>query len=182
MKDFMRKSPLGFEYRCGVVGTTNENGKEYIIYTDYIEENGELRLFAGEKVENEVVDISHEKAEELIRDFKNNMENTVRGVEGMNYEDLSFTTIDEDGEERINDITKVVPNMKNSDEPYVVYTNYSLDDHDEFINQYGRVIEENGQFMLETNLTKEEIAYIEEMLQDEVVQYVNDALEEALND
>ena len=100
----------------------------------------------------------------------------------MKYEDLSFTTKNESGEELINDIIGVVPNNKNSEEPYVIYTDYQLAADGEFIKNYGRLVKDGDNFGLETNLTKSEIAYIEENMNDEIVKYVNDTIEENLHE
>ena len=58
----------------------------------------------------------------------------------MKYEDLSFTTVDENGIEMINDVTTIIPNKNNSSEPYVIFTDYTLDLNDEFVKKYGRLI------------------------------------------
>ena len=100
----------------------------------------------------------------------------------MRYDDLSFTTVDEDGLEHINDITNVIPNENNMDEPYVTFTDYSLDEHDEFIQQYGRLVQQNESYYLETKLTNQEIQYIRNQLQDEIIRYVNDTVEESLHE
>ena len=49
----------------------------------------------------------------------------------MKYEDLSFTLKDDNGEDITCDILSVVPNEANLDEPYVVFTDYMLDEDDE---------------------------------------------------
>ena len=100
----------------------------------------------------------------------------------MKYEDLSFITKDENGEELINDITAVVPNINNSEEPYVVYTDYTLDSNGEFIKKYGRLMKEKENYYIETNLNFDEIDYINKTLNDEIVKYVNDTIEENLYD
>lgn len=100
----------------------------------------------------------------------------------MKREDLSFKTKDENGEEVINDILSVIPNSKNSDEPYVVYTDYDLDDNDEFIKHYAKLVKTNDQFSLLTNLTEEEIKYINNSLEDEIVKYVNDTIGDNINE
>lgn len=100
----------------------------------------------------------------------------------MKYEDLSFTAIDENGEELINDITKVIPNDKNSDEPYVIFTDYSLDSNDNFIEKYGKLVQQGDSFCIETNLSDREIGYIKTVSKDEIVQYVNDVIEENLHE
>lgn len=100
----------------------------------------------------------------------------------MKYEDLSFNMTNENGEEFINDILSVIPNIKSSEEPYVIFTDYTLDEDDEFIKKYGRLGKKNGEFYIDTNLSNEEIDYINEELKDEIITYVNDVIEESLYD
>ena len=97
-------------------------------------------------------------------------------------DNFSFNTIDENGEEVINDVVSIIPSEDNSDEPYVVFTDYSLDDKDEFINKYGRLKKNmDGGFFLDLNLTSYEKSYIEKMLDDEIIKHVSEAIEENLN-
>ena len=100
----------------------------------------------------------------------------------MKYEDLSFQTIDENGIEMINDIISVIPNEKNSEEPYVVFTDYTLDENDEFIKNYGKLIKEKDNYYLKTDLEQRELYYIEKQSKEEIIQYVNSAIEEATNE
>lgn len=100
----------------------------------------------------------------------------------MKYEDLSFSMVNENGEELINDILSVVPNLGNSDEPYVVFTDYTLDVNDEFIKRFGKLKTKDNNFYIETNLLDEEIAYIKNGLEDEIVKYVNETIEDNLHD
>ena len=100
----------------------------------------------------------------------------------MKYEDLSFTTVDENGIEMINDVTTIIPNKNNSSEPYVIFTDYTLDLNDEFVKKYGRLIYSDDSFFIETNLSDMEINYIKNMSEDEIVKYVNNAVEESLNE
>ena len=46
----------------------------------------------------------------------------------MKYEDLSFTMTNKDGIEMICDILAVVPNPEDKESPYVIYTDYTLDE------------------------------------------------------
>ena len=100
----------------------------------------------------------------------------------MKYEDLSFQTIDENGIEMINDIISVIPNEKNSEEPYVVFTDYTLDENDEFIKKYGKLIKEKDNYYLKADLEQSELYYIEKQSKEEIIQYVNSAIEEATNE
>ena len=103
-------------------------------------------------------------------------------MEEINYKDLSFTVKNEDGEEIICDVLSVVPNEENKNEPYVVFTDYLLDDNDEFILQFGRIIEDNGEYKLLGIEDKEIIKEIRNQLGDSVVSYVNKQFQDSLND
>ena len=100
----------------------------------------------------------------------------------MKYEELSFTTTNEEGEELINDIISVVPNPNNSEEPYIMFTDYTLDKNDDFKNQYGKLIKEGDNYLVKTNLSNEEINYIKNAQEDEIIKHVNEAIEEALHE
>lgn len=99
----------------------------------------------------------------------------------MKYEDLSFTTTNKDGLEVICDILSVVPNPTNSEEPYVIYTDYTMDDNDEFIKQYGKVIEVEGDYVLKTIEDEKTINLIKQEAEDETVKYVNEQIQENIS-
>ena len=82
----------------------------------------------------------------------------------------------------INDIISVIPNEKNSEEPYVVFTDYTLDENDEFIKKYGKLIKEKDNYYLKADLEQSELYYIEKQSKEEIIQYVNSAIEEATNE
>lgn len=181
MESFKRKNQFGIEYEYYIVSELNENNKKYIVYTDFVtDQNKELRLYAAEVVNNQIVDVDKSIAERIISEFRLEMNKIQKQIEDVKneYNDLSFTSVNEDGLEVINDIIRIVPNNNSKDEPYIVFTDYRLDDNDEFINQYGKIIGADNSYAIETNLTKEEIEYIKRMLEDEIVQYVNNAIEE----
>lgn len=98
----------------------------------------------------------------------------------MKYEDLSFTVKYDNGEELINDITAVVPNLKNEEEPYVTFTDYTIDKNGEFNTYYGKLTKDEVGFHLNTSLTKEEIKYIKINLEEEITKYVNDTIQNNL--
>ena len=78
----------------------------------------------------------------------------------MKYEDLSFITKDENGEELINDITAVVPNINNSEEPYVVYTDYLLTKTNKFRILISELVEVEGDYILQDINDEEKIEEI----------------------
>ena len=184
MESFKRINKYGEENNYYVVARCEEDNTIFVIYTDFAAgKDGEMRLFVGAQVGDNIVDVEEDQAEKLIHEFKDEVNKyRNRNNKEYHYEDLSFTTTGENGETVINDITSVIPNKNNKEEPYVVYTDYSLDAHDEFVTHYGRLVGEEDNFSIETKLSADEISYIEEMLQDEVVQYVNNTIGETLND
>ena len=99
----------------------------------------------------------------------------------MNKKDLSFITKDKNGVEVINDILMVIPNEKIKNEPYVIYTNYELDENDEFINYYAILKKENDSYYLDTNISDEEKDYILKMKKDEIVSSVNQIIGENID-
>ena len=98
----------------------------------------------------------------------------------MKYKDLSFTVKDELGEDIVCDILSVLPNEENENESYVVFTDYMLDENNEFIMQYGKVIEESGEFKLLKVEDPKEIELIKDGLKDDIVSYVNKAVQDNL--
>ena len=90
----------------------------------------------------------------------------------MKYEDLSFTIKNKEGLDVICDIVSVVPN-DDGDEPYVVFTDYLMDENDEFIMQYGKLVKVDDDYVLKVVDDEKVIELIKEKLQDEIVDYVN---------
>ena len=99
----------------------------------------------------------------------------------MKYEDLSFDIINDEGLEVSCDITAVIPNLENSEEPYVMYTDYMLDENDNFKTYYGQIIEENNEPKLKRIKDQETINKIVELSKDEIVKYVNEQVQDNLS-
>ena len=78
----------------------------------------------------------------------------------MKYEDLSFTVTNDNGEEITCDIVSVVPNPDNDDNPYVVFTDYMLDENDEFVLQYGKLLKEGEDYTLVGVTDPKEVDFI----------------------
>ena len=75
MESFKRKNQYGIEYEYFIVSELNENNRKFIVYTDLVkDQSGDLRLFAAEVVNNEIVDIEGEIAERIINEFKTEMD------------------------------------------------------------------------------------------------------------
>ena len=98
----------------------------------------------------------------------------------MKYEDLSFTLKDDNGEDITCDILSVVPNEANLDEPYVVFTDYMLDEDDEFVLEYGKIVKDGEDFNLVRVSDPKEIDIIKDGLKDDITAYVNKAVQENL--
>lgn len=98
----------------------------------------------------------------------------------MNIDDFSFE-IEDNGKKYKCDVLEVVPNDKSKDEPFVVYTNYDLNENDEFVELYGKLIEEDGKYNI-ISVSDEEEKYIDETRKNEVVKYVNNAIKEAIDE
>ena len=98
----------------------------------------------------------------------------------MKYEDLSFNIINKDGIEVTCDITCVIPNEEKEEEPYVIFTDYSLDDNDEFIEQYGKIVEVDGDYVLKVITDENLIKKIKTDAEDEIVKYVNKEVQDNL--
>ena len=99
----------------------------------------------------------------------------------MKYEDLSFTAKNKDGIEVICDILTIVPNPEHSEQPYVIYTDYTMDENNEFIENYGKIINVEGDYVLKTITDPNLIELIKREASDEIVQYVNKQVQENLD-
>ncbi len=99
----------------------------------------------------------------------------------MKYEDLSFTAVNKDGIEVICDILTVIPNPEKSEEPYVIYTDYTMDEKNEFVENYGKIINVEGEYVLKTITDPKLIDLIKREASDEIVQYVNKQVQENLD-
>ena len=100
----------------------------------------------------------------------------------MKYDDLSFTVKNDAGLDVICDIISVVPNEENKEEPYVVFTDYMLDDDNDFVMQYGKIMEIDGESVLKRIEDETIVNRIKEALKDDIVDYVNSQVRESLDD
>ena len=99
----------------------------------------------------------------------------------MKYEDLSFDILNDEGLEVTCDITAVIPNPESEEEPYVMFTDYMLDENDNFKTSYGQIISENGESKLKVIKDTETINRINELSEDEIVKYVNEQVQDNLS-
>lgn len=91
----------------------------------------------------------------------------------MKYEDMSFKIMNEDNQEITYDIISVIPNENDPDSPYVQFTDYMLEEDDDFIMQYGQIIKNGEEYSLKVITDKTTIDRIKFDLQEEVTSSVN---------
>ena len=91
----------------------------------------------------------------------------------MKYEDMSFKIMNEDNQEITYDIMSVIPNENDPDSPYVQFTDYMLEEDDDFIMQYGQIIKNGEEYSLKVITDKTIIDRIKFDLQEEVTSSVN---------
>lgn len=94
----------------------------------------------------------------------------------MKYDNLSFSLINNDGEEIVCDILSVIPNEENSNEPYVVFTDYMLDENKKFVTQYGKIVEENDEYTLKEVTDEIVIEKIKNALANDIISYAKDQI------
>ncbi len=100
----------------------------------------------------------------------------------INYKDLSFDIKDFKGGTLTCDILSVVPNEENKNEPFIVFTDYLLDENDEFILHFGKIMEKNGEYQLLGIEDRETIQKIQEQLKDDTVSRVNKQFQDFLEE
>ena len=103
-------------------------------------------------------------------------------MKNIKNKDLSFDIKTQDGEEVTCDILSVVPNEENKNEPYIVFTDYLLDENDEFILHFGKIMERDGEYQLLGIEDIETIQKIKEQLSDEIVSRVNKQFQDFLDE
>ena len=95
----------------------------------------------------------------------------------MKYEDLSFEMVNNDGIEVQCDILSVIPD---EDKTYIVFTDYKLDNQDNFILQYGQIVK-SGETEGFVKITDEKtIKKIKKLLGDFSIGYVNRQVQQNL--
>lgn len=98
----------------------------------------------------------------------------------MKYDDLNFT-ISSGATNLKYDVIAVVPNDDCLKEPYIVFTDYILDDNDDFILYYGKLINYNGATIIKKITNSKEKSYIKErMKNDEDVIKVNRSVRDSM--
>lgn len=75
MRTFYRKNDIGVEYEYTVIGQYEEDGINYILYTDFVEDKNDvagIRTFVA--IDNENLDpVSEEKRKEIITNMYNSL-------------------------------------------------------------------------------------------------------------
>ena len=74
-------------------------------------------------------------------------------------EEYNFTVIDDDGKEVVCDVISVI-NDENNNEMFVVYTDYSLNEKNQFNIFLSQLVEKKGTFSLKAVENKEKYDYL----------------------
>ncbi len=97
----------------------------------------------------------------------------------MKKDDMSFE-IEEDGKTYKCDIIGIIPNDKKSEEPYVIFTDYMLDENDDMRKRNGKLVQSEDDYFIELKLSDEEVKYIDDNKDREIIQYVNNTIMESV--
>ena len=92
----------------------------------------------------------------------------------MKYEDLDFTITQNDKTIDCS-IVSLVP--KDDRESYVAFTDYTTDGEGNVIIQYGRLIEDNGEYELRAGVDEEELEKIKREMKDDIMKLSHDIIE-----
>ena len=82
MKTFYKKNNIGVDIEYTVVGTYKDGEEEYVIYTDFVEDNQKevgLRLFVGKQVNDNVERIDPSKENEILSELEKELEAKLNG-------------------------------------------------------------------------------------------------------
>ena len=82
MKTFYKKNDIGVDIEYTVVGTYKDGDEEYVIYTDFVEDNQKevgLRLFVGKQVNDNVERIDPSKENEILSELEKELEAKLNG-------------------------------------------------------------------------------------------------------
>lgn len=74
-------------------------------------------------------------------------------------DEYNFTVIDENGNEVICDVISLIQDSK-SDEVYVLYTDYTLNEKDQFNTYLSQLVESRGQYRLKRIENREKYNYL----------------------
>ena len=77
----------------------------------------------------------------------------------MNNEEYNFTVIDDNGNEVICDVISVI-NDEKTNEVYVLYTDYTINEKDQFNTYLSQLVEKNGKYSLKNIENREKYQYI----------------------
>lgn len=90
----------------------------------------------------------------------------------MEYDDLSFSFIDENGEERKCEILSIFPNSEN--ELLTMYMDGSLDENGNLIFKYGKLVNIDGNYELKKCSDENEVMNIINKFNEDIYRLAND--------
>lgn len=97
-------------------------------------------------------------------------------------EDLSFNIVNEDNEEITCDVLLVIPNDDNINEPYIVFTDYLLDEDNEYVFQYGKIVIENDEYTIKRIEDNNLVEQIKDKITEEMYEKANEQVQANLFD
>ncbi len=82
MKTFYKKNDIGVNIEYTVVGSYKDGEEEYVIYTDFVEDDKReagLRLFVGKTVDGDVEKIDSVKENEILSELEKELAAKLNG-------------------------------------------------------------------------------------------------------
>ena len=97
----------------------------------------------------------------------------------MDYDNWKFTIKDKLGKDVECDIISVINNPNTSDYSYVVFNDGTVDLNDNIVFMYAKLYkDEDDDFVIENNVTEEELDYIKQMLGPDITKHILEAFNE----
>ena len=81
----------------------------------------------------------------------------------MDYDDLSFTINDKDGNEVVCDIISIIPCPDTKEYNYVIFNDGSKDENDNIIFMYGKMKSDGEDLEILDGVSDKELVYIKKM-------------------
>ncbi len=97
----------------------------------------------------------------------------------MDYDNWQFTIKDKFGKDVECDIISVINSPDNSNYSYIVFNDGSVDANDNIVFMYAKMYkDEDDDFVIENDVTEEELAYIKQMLGPDITNHILEAFNE----
>ncbi|NLA33128.1 MAG: DUF1292 domain-containing protein [Mollicutes bacterium] len=90
----------------------------------------------------------------------------------MINENISFTITNSNNEEVVCDIISIIPSPNNDNESYILFTDYSLDEEDNYYMQYAKIIKNEDYYITDIETT-EELEYVKDVFSQDLINFVS---------